>query len=152
MPGTFQSAQLVSSGLKLTSSIGTTTLDTGGWGALQAVCTVITSSGTVASFGAWIEGTIDGDNWFPIPFDSVIQQRSGVTVTNWTALGTNASPTVTTAGLPIIMLANMAAATTGSACTIGVRRGALPQRVRAAYTIVPGSGAINFVIDAMVTT
>lgn len=151
MPGNFQSAQLVAAGLKLTSSIGTTTLDTGGYSALQAVCTVVTTSGTIASFGAWLEGTIDGDNWFPVPFDVVIQQRSGVTVTNWTQLGTNASPSVTTAGLFSIMLANMAAATTASACTVGYKVGGLPQKVRGSYAIVTAAGAINFLIDAMVT-
>lgn len=150
--GSFQTAQLIAAGVKVTSSIGTTTLETGGWSDLQAVCTIVTTSGTIASFGCWLEGTIDGDNWFPLPFDVVIQQRSGVTLTNFTQLGTNASPSVNTSGFYPMMLANMAGSVTASACTVGYRYNNLPQQVRAAYTLVTAAGGLNFVIDAMVTS
>lgn len=149
MPGTFSTAQLVPAGTRTTGSVGTVTLATAGWGALQAVCTIVTTSGTIASFGCWIEGTNDGDNWFPIPFDMVIQQRSGI-LTNFSILGGVSGST--TLGLAPIFLANIATAATGSACTVGYKYGNLPQTVRAAYIITSAAGGLNFMIDAMVTT
>lgn len=149
--GTFQTAQLVPAAVNTTHGTSTTVCETGGWDNLQAVCTIITTSGTIASFGCWLEGSIDAQSWFPMPFDIVIQQRSG-NLTNFAQLGTNAVTGVTTAGLLPLMLTNIAASTTGSACTVGYRFSNLPPVVRAAWNLTTNNGGLSFLIDVMVSS
>lgn len=148
--GVKDTADLVSAGLKLTSSQGTVALNSFGFKSLHAVVTLITTSGTIAGASVWLEGSIDGENWWPMPLDNVIQAGAAA-LTNWQQLGTNAVVGVTTAGLSPIMLLNTAATITASNTVVGLKTGGLPSWVRAAYHINSVNGALNFMLRATVT-
>jgi hypothetical protein len=153
MPGPYASSQLVAAGLKLTSGVSSP-MNTAGWPSLTAVVTMVTSSGTVASFGAWLEGSNDGNNWFPVPMDIVLQARpTGSTGTNWVPFGSGGVASVnSTTGFFPIMLVNQAANVTSSQCWVGMKRGGLPSNVRANYAVMTVDGALNFFIDATVSS
>jgi hypothetical protein len=50
------------------------------------------------------------------------------------------------------MLVNQAASVTASQCWVGLKRGGLPANVRANYSILTVDGALNFFIDATVSS
>lgn len=150
--GMLQYVDLVPAGLKTTSSNGTAYLAARGYETLQAVCTVITTSGTIASAAAWLEGSLDGENWAPLPLESVIQ-AAPLNSTAWSQIGAGGvAATNTTVGFYPILLLSAATAVTASGVTVGFRENGLPEWIRASYIINTNNGALNFMIRAFVST
>ena len=152
--GATQYADLVAAGVKNTSSLGTTYLQAAGFKTLSAVMTVITSSGTFASAAAWLEGSLDGENWWPMPLDNVIQGAASNS-TAFIQIGSAGATGTTTAGFNPILLYSFGSAAgvaTASDSHVGLKYSGLPNYVRAAYVVVPGIGGLNFMIRAQVTT
>src|SRR5262245_51001947 len=101
--GQWQYVNLVPAGVKTTSSVGNILLDVQGYGDLQAIVTLVTTSGTIASAAVWLEGTLDnGENWFPLALDQVIQ-ADGTNASGFIQFGAAGAVGATTAGFyPIL--------------------------------------------------